>query len=70
MKQKAAKVIHENVSSILFTTKEFNEEDSTALVDVLIKSGTMKLVCLHPDTEKVSYDYDQCLDCGEVISGT
>ncbi len=33
------KLIHERVSGVLFTTKEFSLEDSLALYDLLVKEG-------------------------------
>ena len=35
--------IHKNVSSVLFTTQEFNERDTEKLVDELISLGVLSV---------------------------
>lgn len=66
-REKAIQFVHDNISAVLLTTKEFNLSDSEKLVDALVAAKLIKIVCEHDQTEKVSYDYHQCLRCGEII---
>lgn len=66
-REQAIQFVHDNISSVLLTTKEFTLGDSADLVDALVSAKLIKIVCSHDQTEKVSYDYHQCLRCGEII---